>query len=370
MDYRAMNLAVFEGKPTPRVLFQPRIEPWYAWHKQFDCLPPDYASMSLPRLFDDLDVSMRYVHYYTDQPDPIREVVHEDVRIDVHETPALRTSVYHTPHGDLVRQWVLNEDRVWRTVRPPVRSLDDLKAMTWYMRHRHYEFDINRFDQGDSFVGPRGWPQFWVPKSPYQALAQWWMSLEDLIYALADAPDVVEAAMAAIDASYDPLYEQLIAHRRRVRIVNFGENLHEQLLNPAYFDRYFLPWYHKRSGQLRAAGIFTHIHIDGYFRALLPRLRDLPFDGIEALTPLPQGDMRLEEIAEHIGNKVLLDGIPAVLFMDTYPREQLMACAERVVELFAPRLILGVSDEVPEGAGREAIERVRLLSDWCRVTAY
>ena len=40
---------------------------------------------------------------------------------------------------------------------------------------------------------------------------------------------------------------------------------------------------------------------------------------------------------------------------------------ERVVALFHPRLVLGVSDEVPQAApGAEAIDRLRMISDWCR----
>jgi hypothetical protein len=122
-----------------------------------------------------------------------------------------------------------------------------------------------------------------------------------------------------------------------------------------------LPFYIKRANQLRDAG-FTHIHIDGAVKPLLKYLKHLPFDGIEALTPEPQGDVTLEEIKEHIGDKILLDGIPAVLFMDTYSRDELMACVEKVVELFHPRLVLGVSDEVPEGAGQEAMERTEMIA--------
>jgi hypothetical protein len=39
------------------------------------------------------------------------------------------------------------------------------------------------------------------------------------------------------------------------------------------------------------------------------------------------------------------------------------------VELFHPRLVLGISDELPEGAGEESLERVRKISDWCREEA-
>lgn len=76
--------------------------------------------------------------------------------------------------------------------------------------------------------------------------------------------------------------------------------------------------------------------------------------------------MTLDAIREHIGDKILLDGIPAVLFLDTYSREQLMETTERIIELFHPNLVLGISDELPQGAGEEAIERVRLVADYCK----
>jgi hypothetical protein len=150
----------------------------------------------------------------------------------------------------------------------------------------------------------------------------------------------------------------------RLRIVNFGENIHDQLISPRYWERYYLPFYHKRCGQLRGAGIYSHIHMDGFFHSLLPYLSELPFDGIEALTPAPQGDVTLEEMAEHMGNKVLLDGIPAVLFMPQYTEDELMQMVEQLVALFHPRLVLGISDELPEGTGPEALERVRQVARW------
>jgi hypothetical protein len=63
---------------------------------------------------------------------------------------------------------------------------------------------------------------------------------------------------------------------------------------------------------------------------------------------------------------VLLDGVPSIVFLPTYSREELMQVRERVVELFHPRLVLGISDEVPGGADEEAIERVRMISQWCQ----
>jgi hypothetical protein len=366
VDFREMNLAVFEGRPYSGVFFQPRIEPWYAWHKMFKKLPGQFADQSLLDFFDDLGVSMRYVHYYTEQPDPIGSKFDAKVKTRQEKTATQMTTALETPYGELVsrHEWTVDEN--WRQVGFPVKTREHLRCLRWLMEHRRYSFDREKFEVGSRFVDFRGYPQFWVPKSPYQSLAQWWMTLEDLIFALADYPDEVEATMAAIDAAYDPLYADLLVNKDIVRIVNFGENLHDQLLNARYIERYLVPWYQKRAGQLEAAGIFTHVHIDGYCRTLLKYVKDMPFAGIEALTPKPQGDVTLAEIKEHLGDKVLLDGIPAVLFMDTFSREQLMACVEECVKLFYPRLVLGASDEVPEGSDEEAMERVRLISHWCR----
>jgi hypothetical protein len=44
-----------------------------------------------------------------------------------------------------------------------------------------------------------------------------------------------------------------------------------------------------------------------------------------------------------------------------------MAVTERVVAFFHPRLVLGVSDEVPQGTeAEEAAARIKMVSDWCR----
>jgi hypothetical protein len=58
-----------------------------------------------------------------------------------------------------------------------------------------------------------------------------------------------------------------------------------------------------------------------------------------------------------------MDGIPAIYFDDTYSVETLVECAERMIELFAPRLILGISDEISSTGEIERVEIVRDLVD-------
>ena len=368
LSRREMNLRVFRREPLPRVFFQPRIEPWYAWASQFGTMPPSCRALSLTDVFDDLDASMRYVDYWTGQPYPLVATWSADVKITQRDEPGWRYVTYHTPHGDLQEELEFTVDHTWRTVGFAGRRTEDLPALAWLLARRRWRFDPDRYRLGDAYVGDRGVGQFFLPKSPYLAMAQQWMRFEAFIYALADARDQVEDIFRIIDDSYDELYEQLCACRM-TPILNFGENVAEAHMGPAYFREYLLPWYHRRSGQLQRAGLFTHIHIDGYFKSLLPMLRELPHDGLEALTPLPQGDVSLEEIAQHIGDKILLDGIPAVYFLPHHSRDELHTCVERLIELFHPRLVLGISDELPQAADEEGYARLQWVAQRCRESA-
>ena len=120
-----------------------------------------------------------------------------------------------------------------------------------------------------------------------------------------------------------------------------------------------LPAYQKRCRLLHEGGKFVYAHWDGDTKDLLPYARQTGLDGIEAITPLPQGDVTLEEVKEALGDDVwLIDGVAAILFDREFPVEELVRQVETCIRLFAPKLILGISDELSSTGD---IERVRLV---------
>ncbi len=369
MSFREATIKIFEGNIVPFTLFQPRIEPWYNWHSSQNLLPEKYGDLSLMGLFNLLDVSMRYLNSGTGIPSPVVFEYDGKVRFTEKTEEERKQIVIETPYGELVHTFKKGYLNRWLTFEFPVKKKEDFKKLSWLYSHTNISFAKRFFELGDEFFGERGYPQFFVPRSPYQALWIQWMKFEDLIYALQDYRETVEETMKAIKQSYDGLYQQIISYGK-VRIVNFGENIDSNTVPPRYFERYCIPFYEERAKQLQKAGIHTHIHIDGSFHSLLGYLKHLPFSALEALTPLPQGDVTIEEIKENIGDKILIDGIPGILFLPEYSREDLMECVEKLVKLFAPRLILGISDELPEGAQfEESMERIKLVAEYCRKTA-
>jgi len=363
MTFKEQNLAVFQRRPIEGVLFQPRIHYWYEHNRDHGTLPERYRGASLWDVFDDLNVSVRYFPETTGLW-PITLVCEPGSGITETEIIPGREVVktVRAPGGTLTARAARSSDGTWHSTEHFIKTPEDLDIAASFFGSLQHDIVPEAFASGIAQVGDRGEPQFFLPRSPYQQLAIDWMGLENLIYALADCPERVERLFKAIDDSFDLLYRRII-ELGSVRIVNFGENIDSQICPPRYFEEYCLPFWHKRAGQLRQAGIFTHIHIDGSFKPLLRFLKDLPFDGLEALTPSPQGDVPLEEIKEHSAGKILLDVLPAIMFLPTTPQEELDAFVEKTLALFAPNIILGVSDELPPPAD---IERVRRIAARCR----
>ena len=69
----------------------------------------------------------------------------------------------------------------------------------------------------------------------------------------------------------------------------------------------------------------------------------------------------MEQIKEALGDKVgLIDGIAATLFNEIYPLKELEAQALKLIDLFAGKLILGISDEMSSTGN---IDRVKFITE-------
>ena len=72
----------------------------------------------------------------------------------------------------------------------------------------------------------------------------------------------------------------------------------------------------------------------------------------------------LEEIKEAVGDKmVVLDLLRAIDFLPNFPTAELLEFARKAIDMFAPRLILGISDEISELGEIEKVEAVSELVD-------
>jgi len=358
-DFREMNLAIFRGQDPGGVLWQPRLEFWYAVNKRRGTLPERYRDAELLDIYDDCLASVRYF------VNPLR-VRYRRVKVREEWLDERRLArVWETPVGTL--REVLRYDEWGVSAYPEEYKLkgpEDFRVLEYILQDEEWWWDQEAYQADLERVGHRGAPQFYFRRSPIQGLFIEHMGFENAIYALHDWPEVVSHYVEVATRADDALYEVLCSCP--APILNFGENIDAHMDPPPIWNRHLVPYYRRRIEQLHRAGKFVHIHVDGAMKPLLPHLRACPWDGIEAATPRPQGDVALEELKEALGDLVLLDGIPAVYFLPLYPVEELIKCVKRLIELFHPRLVLGISDEMPPDGD---IERVKLVGELVRELA-
>jgi hypothetical protein len=198
-----------------------------------------------------------------------------------------------------------------------------------------------------------GIPISYYFRSPYMKCVLDYLGFERTILFLRKYKQEMEEFFHHVETIDLENYKRVIT-KCPLKIINFGENIDQNLSSPPYFEKYLLEYYETRVKLLHDANKFAFIHIDGSFRQLLPYLPRMSFDGYEALTPPPQGDVPLEDIARTLGDtgKILVDGIPATLFLREFKELKLIDKVKKILDLFSPNLILGISDELCHGDGR------------------
>lgn len=360
-NWPELHRQVVFGESGGRIIWQPRIGCWYT-DKKFagEAFPPPFTGLDYFDLFRELDCSARLYEYNA----CFKRVEHPAVYRTERELNATDTEItIHTPVGKQVavhRRTTSNWHII--TVKWEVSTEEELKIATWREENMAWAWDQAKFDELQASVGDLGAPTMFMPRMNVQSLYIERMGSQNGIYAIYDWPDTVEAYFRALEESHDRLMD--VINASPVDIINYGENVHAGTLSPKLFLKYHLPACQRRSEKLHAGGKFVCSHWDGDVKALLPYVHETGLDGIEAITPYPQGDVTLEEVKAALGDDIfLMDGIPAIYFDETFTVETLVECAHRAIELFAPKLVLGISDEISSTGDLERIRIVGQLVD-------
>ncbi len=351
----ANSLTIFRGEDPGEVIWQPRLEFWYAVNAKRGTLPDPLKDADLLDVYDYCHASVRYFgnglrHTYDDNVQVVREKLDEKRTRTTWKTPLGEiTQLLHTD------EWGLSGHLTEYRIKTP----DDFKILQYMLEHEAWYWDQEAYEHDMARFGDYGVPCFYFRRSPIQGLFIGDAGFERAIYLMYDYPEVIAEFVERATEADNAMYEVLKACP--VDILNFGENIDAFMDPPPIWNEHLLPYYRMRNDELHAAGKYTFIHIDGAMKPLLPYLQDCDWDAIEAATPVPQGDVTLDEIKQGFGDDIILvDGIPALYFLPSFKEQDLIDCTKRVVELFHPKLVLGISDEPPPDSD---IERVRMVGE-------
>ena len=362
LDLTQFHLDVVQGRTSGRILWQPRIGCWLT-DKRFagEPLPEPYEGMSLPEIYRSLDCSARVYDFNA------CFVSHEDPAVHVKQRERNDTDyevITETPAGSQRAVYRRSPNSPWHMpLKWPITDEAEMKVALWREERRTWTWDQAKYDELCVEWAGLGAPTTYLPRTTVQKLYIEDMGVEGATFALVDYGDTCEAYFSALNGAHERLIE--LVNASPISIINFGDNVHAGTLPPPVFERHVLPVYQRRCELLHAAGKFVHAHWDGDVRPLLGYARDTGLDGIEAITPAPQGDVTLEEVESALGDMWLIDGIPAIYFDETFDEQVLLDAARDAIDRFAPHLILGISDEISSTGD---IERIRLVGE--RVDEY
>ncbi len=371
MNNRERILNTFAHTKIDRVAFSPRIHYWYRGNnvgqltKNIEAchapIPEEFWGKTLMQIFDLLDAAPRYPGE-VGAPSFFRTKVRDgaDLKLAVFMDDNM-TDVVHlaeTPLGDIIEKLRPGPGGAGSYhIERPIKTVADIPKVKYYLENMEFIFDQAAFENASEMFGPRGEPTGYFSRSPYQRMVLEFLGFEGTTRWLRKYPAECQDLMDAISAYDDRVYKVL--EKSPLKIINFGENIDANLAPPNVYEKFHIPYYRKRVQQLHAKGKYCFIHVDGSVKNLLPYLKEIDFDGYEALTPEPQGDVTLEEIKDTIGDKILVDGIAATLFMSQFSDQEFTRAVQRILELFSPNLILGVSDELPPNG---EIRKAKLVS--------
>lgn len=365
-DFSVLNDKILHKEAGQKVLWQPRIDCWLGDRKfRGEALPGKFADCNnWAELYDKLDVSARTYDPFNSCLGVTRDDSVKFRREEIDETSF--RNVYETPVGTISEVLASNDSNPGLYYKKwLVENEDDLKVMIYLEEATRYHFDIEYFEGLKKQYGRYGSPALFMPRTTIQKLFVELSGVENSIYLLMDAPDTVD--------EYFKVLRRKQAEACRVladtpfQWINYGDNIHSKVLSPQLFEKYILPAYEERYDILHnQGGKFVYAHFDGDVEELLPYAKTCFLDGIEAVTPKPQGDVTLKDVKKAFGDEVyLIDGIAAILFQEDFPLEMLKEQTEECLNLFAGRLILGISDEMSSMGTLDRIEYVRdMVDEW------
>lgn len=355
-----LNRAIIHGQANGKVLWQPRIICWYM-DREFSHvpLPAPYTGMSIRELYEALGCSNRIYDYNA----AVRLIEDPSIKRYSKQLDELRTQHFvETPEGTITAVTRRNTsnygeffEKWW------VEDQKDMEVQMYIEANQDYEFDQEAYDKVYEIWGENGLGSIYFPRINVQSLFNDTMGVEGGIYALIDMPDVCEEYFKVKQANHERYIKMI--RSSCFEWINFGDNVHCATLPPSLFEKYVLPEYQHRNELLHQPdkSYYTFAHWDGDTKAILKYAKETGLDGIEAITPKPQGDVTLEEMKAGLGDQVgLVDGIAAILFDETYPIQILEDQARRLIDLFAGKLILGISDEMSSTGN---IDRIKFITE-------
>jgi uroporphyrinogen-III decarboxylase len=246
-----------------------------------------------------------------------------------------------------------------------MKSEADISVMKFMYENIRFEPDYDFARKRLQQVGDQGVVLCYLPKSPFMHLMALEAGVVSVTMAALTMPDEFADLLTIMKKAFDQAAQ--IAVESPAEVLMIPENLSSEMVGPHLFQLYMYDYQKEWTDKISNAGKYSFIHIDGTLRGLLQQEASVGFSVLEALTPYPVGDLKIEDFAGVAGDSksILWGGLPGVYFTASVSDEEFERHVKQVLSVMVqePRYVLGVADQVPPDGLKSRVRRVSELVD-------
>jgi hypothetical protein len=240
----------------------------------------------------------------------------------------------------------------------PIKSVDDISIFRYMVQDLLFYPTYEPVQEQIEELGEEGLVAVDGLGTPMAELIENFMGLEGFIFMLHDHPEEVGELLSIMAERYYEAYEIIAASPAELVIAQ--EDVSTTLYGPSTFATYGLPVLRTYAQIVHQRGKRFAIHACGHLKGLLPMLRETGADAVEALTPLPTGDVTVAEAQKMLGKQVcIIGGLDPTVLAHSSPD----ALRRHVVALLGEvagegNFILGTGDATPADTPLENLKAV------------
>lgn len=358
MTNRDRILTILSRGTPDRVPWFGDLDYWYHAAIQKQTLKERYHGDGYFKLNRDLGVGFYLQGFF-----PF--VQNSDVSFSEKTINGQRIKTMITPKGDLheITQY-LPTSYSSGYVKHFVETVDDLPAFKHYLFSLHFTPAYDEAIRRKKIIGDNGVVLCYTPRSPFMQMLTTYIGLENLVYLLADAPDEMEEIFQIMESKYDLAAE--ITVDSPAECIMIPENLSSEGVGVKYYMQYLRGYESRWVKRIKQAGKYSFIHMDGTLKGLLKLVAETGFDVIEAVTPIPSGDMSMDEVSTEITTDTLIwGGLPGIIFTPCFHEDAFVQHVQYVLSIMKqrPKFVLGVADQVPPDAIMDRVSQVAAICD-------
>ena len=229
----------------------------------------------------------------------------------VTDTGDIKTTVFHTPDGDLVDKWAFdNGTGTHHPIEFAIKTVEDIGRYRWFYKDLKQEIlddDISGAQERLKEIGQRGITAASWGTSPLMDLIEHIIGPENTNFMLFDYP---EQMSELINLMHTACVERarLVARHSPADIVVSVENTSTTLISPDQFDSWCLGHLCDFGRAIEAEGVMHELHMCGHTNVLLEKIDTIPASAIEAFTSPTLGNTRLIDGKTKAPSKTLIGG--------------------------------------------------------------